>query len=97
MLLVFYFSPASALKTFREQIHEDPKRIFSSWDLQVENPCNWSGIACSPDGGHVIKLYVRFLCFVALLLFLCSVFSYYSLDLRHCIGFDVAVTFLGHC
>lgn len=53
------FAPdeASALKTFKDQIYEDPKRIFSNWDLEVEkNPCNWSGIACSPDGGHVIKL-----------------------------------------
>ncbi|XP_023520269.1 probable LRR receptor-like serine/threonine-protein kinase At1g63430 isoform X2 [Cucurbita pepo subsp. pepo] len=52
----FASNEASALKTFKEQIYEDPKRIFVSWNLQAENPCNWSGIACSPDGGHVIKL-----------------------------------------
>ncbi|TYK16628.1 putative LRR receptor-like serine/threonine-protein kinase [Cucumis melo var. makuwa] len=57
MFFVFYFSLASALKSFKDQISEDPTRVFSNWDLQVEkNPCNWSGIACSPDGGHVIKL-----------------------------------------
>ncbi|XP_022136546.1 probable LRR receptor-like serine/threonine-protein kinase At1g63430 [Momordica charantia] len=54
----FASNEVSALKTFKEQIYEDPKRAFSSWNLQVENPCNWSGIACSPDGGHVIKLNV---------------------------------------
>uniref|UniRef100_A0A0A0KUP6 Protein kinase domain-containing protein n=1 Tax=Cucumis sativus TaxID=3659 RepID=A0A0A0KUP6_CUCSA len=53
----FALNEASALKSFKDQISEDPTRVFSNWDLQVEkNPCNWSGIACSPDGGHVIKL-----------------------------------------
>ncbi|XP_022985454.1 probable LRR receptor-like serine/threonine-protein kinase At1g63430 isoform X1 [Cucurbita maxima] len=54
----FASDEASALKIFKQQISKDPKRVLSNWNLQVENPCNWSGIACSSDGGHVIKLDV---------------------------------------
>ncbi|XP_010273070.1 PREDICTED: probable LRR receptor-like serine/threonine-protein kinase At1g63430 [Nelumbo nucifera] len=50
------YNEVSALTAFKQAIYEDPSRVLSSWNSLDPDPCNWSGITCSKDRVHVIKL-----------------------------------------
>ncbi|XP_052210508.1 probable LRR receptor-like serine/threonine-protein kinase At1g63430 [Diospyros lotus] len=47
-----------ALKAFKEAIYEDPLLALSSWNTLDSGPCDWSGISCTTDGDHVLKLNI---------------------------------------
>ncbi|EPS69112.1 hypothetical protein M569_05651, partial [Genlisea aurea] len=46
------------LISFKRGIIEDPLLVFSTWNSVDSNPCNWTGVSCTADGDHVIKLNI---------------------------------------
>lgn len=55
-----YFVPCCsigwALVTFKEAIYEDPGMFLSNWNPLDQDPCDWSGVLCSPARDHVTKM-----------------------------------------
>jgi hypothetical protein len=45
-----------ALLAFKDAIYDDPNAVLSNWNALDEQPCNWSGINCSPSGTSVQAL-----------------------------------------
>ncbi|OVA13176.1 Protein kinase domain [Macleaya cordata] len=45
-----------ALTAFKEAIYEDPFMVLSNWDALDADPCDWTGISCSPGRDHVTTL-----------------------------------------
>lgn len=50
------FCLVGALIRFKEAVYEDPLLVMSNWNTVDADPCGWTGIYCSPDRDHVIKL-----------------------------------------
>ncbi|XP_058075943.1 probable LRR receptor-like serine/threonine-protein kinase At1g63430 isoform X2 [Magnolia sinica] len=49
-------SEVSALVAFKESIYDDPHSVLSNWNAFDEDPCDWTGIYCSPTRDHVLTL-----------------------------------------
>ncbi|KAK9265884.1 hypothetical protein L1049_021591 [Liquidambar formosana] len=47
-----------ALKSFKENIFDDPNLVMSNWNALDADPCDWSGIACSLARDHVLKMNI---------------------------------------
>ncbi|CAK7322834.1 unnamed protein product [Dovyalis caffra] len=41
------------LKSFLEERNQVNRGLYSQWNQQSSNPCNWSGILCTQDGSRV--------------------------------------------
>lgn len=54
------FAPieVGALIRFKEAVYEDPLLVMSNWNTVDADPCGWTGIFCSPDKDHVIKINI---------------------------------------
>ncbi|KAK2989084.1 hypothetical protein RJ640_018873, partial [Escallonia rubra] len=46
------------LSSFKEAIYEDPLLVLSNWNSIEADPCDWSGISCSMNGDHVVKINI---------------------------------------
>ncbi|KAL7150329.1 hypothetical protein ABFS83_05G104900 [Erythranthe nasuta] len=47
-----------ALISFKRAIIEDPLHLLSNWNPLVSDSCSWSGVSCSVNGDHVVKLNI---------------------------------------
>ncbi|KAE8717501.1 putative LRR receptor-like serine/threonine-protein kinase [Hibiscus syriacus] len=47
-----------ALASFKEAIYEDPNLVFSNWNDVDADPCGWTGITCTKERQHVIKINI---------------------------------------
>nr|BAC42570.1 putative receptor protein kinase [Arabidopsis thaliana] len=54
----FASNEVQALRRFKEAIYEDPLLVMSNWDDPNSDPCDWTGIYCSPSKDHVIKINI---------------------------------------
>ncbi|XP_010430437.1 PREDICTED: probable LRR receptor-like serine/threonine-protein kinase At1g63430 [Camelina sativa] len=54
----FASNEVGALRRFKEAIYEDPLLVMSNWNDPNSDPCDWTGINCSPSKDHVIKINI---------------------------------------
>ncbi|AEE34099.1 Leucine-rich repeat protein kinase family protein [Arabidopsis thaliana] len=54
----FASNEVQALRRFKEAIYEDPLLVMSNWNDPNSDPCDWTGIYCSPSKDHVIKINI---------------------------------------
>ncbi|XP_059661763.1 probable LRR receptor-like serine/threonine-protein kinase At1g63430 [Cornus florida] len=54
----FASNEVHALTSFKETILEDPLLVLSNWNTLDADPCDWSGISCSPSQDYVVKLNI---------------------------------------
>ncbi|KAL1192046.1 putative LRR receptor-like serine/threonine-protein kinase [Cardamine amara subsp. amara] len=54
----FASNEVEALRRFKEAIYEDPFVVMSNWNDPNSDPCDWTGIYCSPSKDHVIKINI---------------------------------------
>ncbi|GAB4856875.1 hypothetical protein Ancab_014794 [Ancistrocladus abbreviatus] len=54
----FVLNEVWALTAFKEAIFEDPYLVLSSWNGLDPDPCRWSGVTCSLNKDHVLKLNI---------------------------------------
>ncbi|KAF8103307.1 hypothetical protein N665_0188s0246 [Sinapis alba] len=47
-----------ALRRLKEAMYKDPLLVMSNWNVPDSDPCDWSGITCSPLDGHIIKINI---------------------------------------
>ncbi|KAK1435218.1 hypothetical protein QVD17_00979 [Tagetes erecta] len=48
-----------ALLHFKSCIHQDPKGLLSTWIEATSDCCNWSGITCNNQTGHVTSIVLK--------------------------------------
>ncbi|KAK9121314.1 hypothetical protein Syun_018931 [Stephania yunnanensis] len=54
----FMPNEVSVLSAFKEAIYDDPFLVLSNWNALDANPCNWTGVWCSPARDRVLTLNI---------------------------------------
>nr|GEW51637.1 LRR receptor-like serine/threonine-protein kinase FLS2 [Tanacetum cinerariifolium] len=50
---------AEAMNHFKDSIKEDPNGALANWNHDSIQHCNWTGIKCDRDSGHVVSISIQ--------------------------------------
>ncbi|GJZ16291.1 LRR receptor-like serine/threonine-protein kinase FLS2 [Tanacetum coccineum] len=50
---------ADAMNHFKDLIKEDPNGALANWNHDSIHHCNWTGIKCDRDSGHIVSISIQ--------------------------------------